>query len=229
MKVSDELGLNPEEWILGQGTIYPDTIETGGTKHADKIKTHHNRVDRVQKLIDEGKVIEPIADLYKDEVRMVGKKLGLRADMVERHPFPGPGLAVRMLCTENDYLPENVSEIEEKINEELANDELRAKILPIKSVGVQGDERTYANPVVVYGKATNWDRLHMLATQLTNQYPEINRVIYGLKTDGIDCAVTKNNWLVKERISALQRADKVAMEFIKEKVCLTRFGKCQQY
>ncbi|MFA7682474.1 MAG: glutamine-hydrolyzing GMP synthase, partial [Candidatus Peribacteraceae bacterium] len=111
-RVSEEMGLNRSEgqkveksegqeiWMLGQGTIYPDTIETGGTKHADHIKTHHNRVAAVQDMIEKGLVIEPLKDLYKDEVRRLGEELGLPHDLVWRHPFPGPGLGVRILCSE---------------------------------------------------------------------------------------------------------------------------------
>ncbi|MBT4937264.1 glutamine-hydrolyzing GMP synthase, partial [Candidatus Peregrinibacteria bacterium] len=99
-KVVKDLHLNPDEWLLGQGTIYPDTIESGGTKNAETIKTHHNRVPEIEKMIREGKVIEPLSDLYKDEVREVGRKLGLPEEMVDRHPFPGPGLGVRILCNE---------------------------------------------------------------------------------------------------------------------------------
>ena len=114
-RITAELNLNPEEWLLGQGTIYPDTIETGGTKHASKIKTHHNRVERVQKMIEEGTVIEPLKELYKDEVREVGRKLSLPEKMIRRHPFPGPGLGVRILCAEKaDILPDAES-IEQEI------------------------------------------------------------------------------------------------------------------
>jgi hypothetical protein len=81
--------------LLGQGTIYPDTIETGGTKRADTIKTHHNRVPIIEEMIKAGKVVEPLADLYKVEVRELGEKLGIPHDMIWRHPFPGPGLGVR--------------------------------------------------------------------------------------------------------------------------------------
>ena len=87
-------------WILGQGTIYPDTIESGGSAKADLIKTHHNRVAGIQRLIDAGRIVEPLASFYKDEVRAIGRKLGLSAELLDRHPFPGPGLAIRCLCSE---------------------------------------------------------------------------------------------------------------------------------
>lgn len=215
-KVSDDLGLDPEHWMLGQGTIYPDTIETGGTKHADKIKTHHNRVERVQKLIDEGKVIEPIAQLYKDEVRLVGEKLGLNAKMVNRHPFPGPGLAVRCLCAESEDRFEGMEEVEAKINGVVAADGLKAKVLPLKSVGVQGDERTYRHPVCLYGKRVDWDRLDSLSTRLTNQFHDINRVIYCLNTDEIEGVEVPPGYLDRERISTIQKADKIVMDYIAE-------------
>lgn len=116
-EVSAKLKLNPDEWLLGQGTIYPDTIETGGTKNADKIKTHHNRVEAIQKLIEEGKVIEPLQDLYKDEVREIGEMLGLPHEMVWRHPFPGPGLGVRILCSDkSEQISEKLQEAENRIN-----------------------------------------------------------------------------------------------------------------
>jgi GMP synthase (glutamine-hydrolysing) len=213
-KVSEEQNLNPEEWIIAQGTIYPDTIETGGTKHADTIKTHHNRVDKMQKLIDEGKVIEPIAQLYKDEVRLVGERLGLISEMVWRHPFPGPGLAVRCLCMEEEDYPENVSDLEDRIGETVSD--LKVKILPVRSVGVQGDERTYAHPVCVYGDINNWDGLGQLSTQLTNQFPEVNRVLLGLSPTDFSVLNTQESYLTRDRISLLQKADKIVMDFIVE-------------
>ena len=97
-------------WILGQGTIYPDTIESGGTAKADLIKTHHNRVAGIQKLIDEGRIIEPLASFYKDEVRTIGRQLGLAPALLDRHPFPGPGLAIRCLCTTSDAKVEKLPE-----------------------------------------------------------------------------------------------------------------------
>jgi len=215
-KVSEDLGLNPDEWIIAQGTIYPDTIETGGTKHSDTIKTHHNRVDKMQKLIDEGKVIEPISQLYKDEVRLVGERIGLIDEMVWRHPFPGPGLAVRTLCTEGENYPEDVSGLEAEMNESISDSGFKVKVLPIKSVGVQGDERTYAHPAVIYGGEIDWSLLNKLSTQLTNQFPKVNRVVLGLRPDSFDSWVVKKSYLSKDRISVIQNADKVVMDYISE-------------
>jgi len=181
--VAKELGLNPDEWIMGQGTIYPDTIETGGTKHADKIKTHHNRVDLVQEMILAGKVIEPIAELYKDEVRDLGEELGLPHELVWRHPFPGPGLGVRILCT-NQKEVENTDDfkgLSEKITQDCQSlfniQDLQIKVLPCKSVGVQGDERTYAHPVALFTKTREWEKLEKISTTITNRYPKINRFV----------------------------------------------------
>jgi len=213
-KVSSDLGLNPDEWILGQGTIYPDTIESGESKYADKIKTHHNRIDRIQELCKQGKVIEPLAQLYKDEVRMLGEKLGLDSKMVWRHPFPGPGLGVRILCsTGNDEL-DNVEVLNEKIHHIVRKYELYGKVLPIKSVGVQGDERTYKHPVLIYGKRASWDDLNDLSTILTNQFPEINRVVYGLNTGLVKSLTSQDVFVSRDRVLTTQKADKIVMDYI---------------
>ena len=101
-RIIESRHLLDEHWILGQGTIYPDTIESGGTAKAALIKTHHNRVAGIQKLIEAGRIVEPLKSFYKDEVREVGRELGLPAELLDRHPFPGPGLAIRCLCSEFD-------------------------------------------------------------------------------------------------------------------------------
>ena len=88
------------DMLLAQGTIYPDTIETGGTRRADTIKTHHNRVPIIEEMIQAGRVIEPIRELYKVEVREMAEALEIAAPLVWRHPFPGPGLGVRLLCSD---------------------------------------------------------------------------------------------------------------------------------
>ncbi|MFA5792716.1 MAG: glutamine-hydrolyzing GMP synthase [Candidatus Gracilibacteria bacterium] len=220
-KASEKLGLNPKDWMLGQGTIYPDTIESGGTRHADKIKTHHNRVPEIEELIKQGMVIEPLKDLYKDEVREVGEKLGLPKELVWRHPFPGPGLAVRILCATQPDEPQNKAEIEQEIQTFLLGRgyNLKATILPIKSVGVQGDCRTYRHPLALTGTAT-WQELGEIAPAITNRFHDINRVIYKVdQSNGpnqIASATITSGDLTRQRVSTLQKADELARNWLKE-------------
>ena len=216
-KVVAELNLNPDEWLLGQGTIYPDTIESGGTEHADKIKTHHNRVPQIEELIRQGKIIEPIKELYKDEVRAVGEKLGLAPEMVWRHPFPGPGLGVRCLCASEPSLVPNSAELESKINDFLSakNLTLTAKVLPLKSVGVQGDVRSYRHPVVLSGQA-DWAQLEAISPQLTNQFLEVNRVLYHLRDEAITSTEVTPGFSTRDRLDLLREADAIVQKTITE-------------
>ncbi|TGK14689.1 glutamine-hydrolyzing GMP synthase [Leptospira fluminis] len=167
-----ELGLNSEEWILGQGTIYPDTIESGGTKHSHTIKTHHNRVEAIQKLMEEGKVVEPIKDLYKDEVRELGTVLGLPKEWTLRHPFPGPGLVVRMISQKREIIREAETELDEILADFSG---VAGSILPVASVGVKGDRRSYAYCAVLSGEK-EWEDWNRVSTAITNRSSHINRV-----------------------------------------------------
>lgn len=213
------LGLNAEEWYLGQGTIYPDTIESGSTAHSHKIKTHHNRVPAVEELIRLGRVVEPIRDLYKDEVRQLGRLLGLPATIVERHPFPGPGLAVRCLCLA-DALPDSpedqaVAKIlalknaggadtpgaptaaGQEIQQMLRDLQYTGIVLPVRSVGVQGDQRSYARcaglfaldsavnaPAADVGdwlrvlrRPDGWAEVLEVARRVPNHFRALNRIL----------------------------------------------------
>lgn len=219
-KLADEMGLDDTKWLLGQGTIYPDTIESGGTKHADKIKTHHNRIDRIQELINQGKVIEPLSDLYKDEVREIGKLLGLPADLINRHPFPGPGLAVRVLCAEKADLPTDNDTETAKIQAyiEAKGYQLQTRILPIKSVGVQGDSRTYRHPLAIYDHLAQYEpqKLLKLATDLTNQFAVINRVTLSLTPLSQNVDAVYPTYLTPERVAVLQEADAIFNDTLKK-------------
>jgi GMP synthase (glutamine-hydrolysing) len=205
------LGLNSEEWLLGQGTIYPDTIETQGTANSALIKTHHNRVKIIQKMIEEGKVIEPLANLYKDEVREVGTKIGLPDRLIWRHPFPGPGLGVRCLCNNGE------EDIDDKLKEGLnkITSPYKSTILPIRSVGVQGDYRTYRHPAVIFN-CRDWDIVEKLSTNVTNKMKDINRVILAIShKEPQDFRMTKA-FISNERLELLREADWIAMKTIEK-------------
>jgi GMP synthase (glutamine-hydrolysing) len=185
-------------WILGQGTIYPDTIESGGSAKADLIKTHHNRVAGIQKLIDAGRILEPLASFYKDEVRAIGRELGLRAELLDRHPFPGPGLAIRCLCTEDAGSPERVEE---------------GWILPVRSVGVQGDSRTY-RPVLAL---QNFPVSEEAAAQLINRRSDVNRIVVSLGSSAplSDLRIAPA-LLTAARLDRLRRADAIVRKLSHE-------------
>jgi GMP synthase (glutamine-hydrolysing) len=207
------LRLSPKKWMLGQGTIYPDTIETKGTRHADLIKTHHNRVEAVRQMIRKGLVIEPIKELYKDEVRELGLRLGLPHDIVFRHPFPGPGLAVRCLCSDGKEgaAIENEKSLNRRIGLIAAKRGMQGKILPIRSVGVQGDSRTYRHPVALAGDGGNESMftLEKLSTELTNRIRETNRVVLLVTGKDFGSIGLKKASITRERLDLLREADAV--------------------
>ncbi len=214
-RVLEQLELDPDAWLLGQGTLYPDTIESGGTEHAALIKTHHNRIDVIEEMIAEGKVVEPLAQLYKDEVRDLGETLGIPHALVWRHPFPGPGLGVRCLCSTGDPEPP-VTEASASAATEIAfSAGLGFRVLPIRSVGVQGDFRTYAHPGLVWGKA-NWSQLEDVSTRITNSIKEVNRVIYLISPDLPPDLRLKRGFLDRRRLDLLRDADAIAMASIVE-------------
>ncbi len=213
-----EKGLDGDRWLIGQGTIYPDTIESGGTRNADLIKTHHNRVPRIKEMILEGKIIEPIKELYKDEVREIGSTLGLPPSLIGRHPFPGPGLAIRCLCSGGST---------EKIMP-LEGLDVAVEIfkLPIKSVGVQGDERSYSHPAVItklpkFPSAKRWQFLASLAPHLTNTHKDINRVMLLLSgtTKELRQASVRLAFLTKKRLDTLRVVDNIVTKEIAEHAC----------
>lgn len=215
-RVSEEMNLRIEDgWMLGQGTIYPDTIETGGTKHAATIKTHHNRIPLIEEMIEEGLVIEPLKDLYKDEVRELGESIGLPHALVHRQPFPGPGLGVRLLCA---LEPSLSSSDEAGSGERVAG----STVLPVRSVGVQGDGRTYRHALVMFDKdpLTVPKNILELATSIPNESSVINRVLFCVSHALPQKFSFVPTTITREAVKLLQEADALVHEEI-EKVKLT--------
>lgn len=186
----------PEIEYLAQGTIYPDRVETSATsKISAKIKSHHNlTLPDDMKL----KIIEPLKDLYKDEVRRIGKKLGLPPIIIERHPFPGPGLAVRCIGEITKKKLNTLREADHILMEEIKNTGLYENLwqvfcvfIPIKTVGIMGDYRTYENLCAIRAVESkdamtanfaklDWDILEKVSTRIINEVEGFNRVVYDI-------------------------------------------------
>jgi GMP synthase (glutamine-hydrolysing) len=186
--------------FLAQGTLYPDVIESGGAADgpAATIKTHHNVGGLPKELGFE--LVEPLRDLFKDEVRKLGLELGLPEEVVWRHPFPGPGLAVRCLGDITEEKLITLRKADRIFLEELKKADWYRKtaqafavLLPVQSVGVMGDGRTYENVVALRAVQTDdfmtadWSRLpeDLLAkasTEIINRVKGVNRVVYDISS-----------------------------------------------
>jgi GMP synthase (glutamine-hydrolysing) len=209
---SETIGI--EDHLLGQGTIYPDTIESGGTKRADTIKTHHNRVPAIEKMIGLGKVIEPLVELYKTEVRELGELLGIPREALDRHPFPGPGLGVRLLCSSGDASTIDLSNIQTSVSEISTQLGVSGMVLPIRSVGVKADLRAYEYPVLVSGDLP-WDNLIKVVSSLTAEVENINRCIWNLSDEIPEVARPLSTTATRKRLDILREADFIVMETLK--------------
>ncbi len=211
--VEKEAGLNAREWLLGQGTIYPDTIESGGGKSADVIKTHHNRVPAIERLVEQDLVLEPLRGFYKDEVREIGRELGLSEEMVAKHPFPGPGLAVRCLCSDKAFPVEISGEIDYLI----VNLGLKASVVHLRTVGVQGDQRTYSNLVVLEGEA-NLSTYGQAAARITSAVKGTNRVAFLVHASRptLRSGQVQVKYLEHSRLDLLREADHIAQTMVQQ-------------
>jgi len=191
--------LNNVKW-LAQGTIYPDVIESAGAKtgKAHVIKSHHNVAGLPENM--SLKLIEPLRDLFKDEVRVIGKKLGLPSELVDRHPFPGPGLGVRILGEVKKEYADLLRSADAIFIEELIAKDLYHKVsqafsvfLPVRSVGVMGDGRRYDYVIALRAVETsdfmtaNWAKLPYefldnVSTRIINEVEGISRVTYDISS-----------------------------------------------
>ena len=190
----------PDAHFLAQGTLYPDVIESGGSPDgpAAAIKHHHNVGGLPEELGFE--LIEPLRDLFKDEVRRMGLELGLPEELIWRHPFPGPGLAVRCLGEVTEQRLETLQEADAILIEELHRSDMYravqqafAVLLPLQTVGVMGDARTYEDVIAIRSVDTDnfmtadWSRLphdllQRVSTRIINGVRGVNRVVYDISS-----------------------------------------------
>ncbi len=242
-----------DNWLLAQGTLYPDIIESGGTKNSNTIKTHHNRVDGIQKLIEKGLIIEPIRELYKDEVRAIGYKLGLPEQLIMRHPFPGPGLSINVLCYDGKSWSQKDEEEYTAAKKELAEvtldmfcanctANLKRDVLPVRSVGVQGDFRTYRFPAILdFGPAKDgeWanrtdaakigmrhfpnkrEKIEACSSAITNKAGFINRTcikLYqkqGVKNEDLKL---QEGYCDRRRLDQLREVDNIVLKELRKAI-----------
>jgi GMP synthase (glutamine-hydrolysing) len=186
--------------FLAQGTLYPDVIESGASRDgpAANIKIHHNVGGLPKELGFE--LVEPLKDLFKDEVRRLGLEVGLPENLVWRHPFPGPGLAVRCLGPVTASRLETLRQADSILLEELKESgwyrqtaQAFAVLLPVQSVGVMGDYRTYENVIALRAVQTEdfmtadwahlpYELLAKISTRIINRVPGVNRVVYDISS-----------------------------------------------
>jgi GMP synthase (glutamine-hydrolysing) len=184
---------------LAQGTLYPDVIESISFKGpSSTIKSHHNVGGLPAKM--RLKLVEPLRELFKDEVRQLGKVLGLPEQILKRQPFPGPGLAIRVIGEVNKERLDILRAADEIVLEEIEQTQLRnqiwqsfAVLLPVKTVGVMGDERTYENVIALRvvssldGMTADWVRLpyrilEHISNRIINEVRGVNRVVYDISS-----------------------------------------------
>jgi GMP synthase (glutamine-hydrolysing) len=184
------------EWLV-QGTLYPDVIESRSVRGPSQvIKSHHNVGGLPEKM--ELKLIEPLKELFKDEVRRIGRDLGMPEEILQRQPFPGPGLAVRVVGEVTEERLRILKDCDEIVVEEIKKTGLYQKIwqsfavlLPVMSVGVMGDQRTYANTCAIRavhsedGMTADWvplpyEVLKTMSSRIVNEVKGVNRVVYDI-------------------------------------------------
>ncbi len=217
-QIVEQLGLT--EAMLLQGTNAADRIESGNSKGGSEtavIKTHHNQVKEVQDLKERGLLIEPLDELFKDEIRTIGRHLGLPTEVVDRHPFPGPGLAIRILGSRGEEM------IDIRLDKQIAKyvdsyqklwgTNTQSLVLPVRNVGVGGDERSHVSPVAIFSEFANWDQLSNVAIDLpANFRDQINRVIVGLGPNQPNNMSVTETGLGQAECTQLRHADRIVFE-----------------
>lgn len=218
--------LNLEEALLLQGTNAADRIESGhstGGTHTDVIKSHHNQVQEVQELKARGLLIEPLDDLFKDEIRALGHELGLPYEMIERQPFPGPGTAIRIIASAEDQTTLEHVAVEDEIRRFIsagnydARQPITTHVLPIRSVGVGGDERSHISVAAIDNADLSAKDMELLAHSIPSHYRnDINRVIYALGTQSLAERTVSRTLLTSGVRNQLRKADRIVFEAMRE-------------
>lgn len=215
MKVVDEyfesIKLDKNNCLLVQGTLRADLIESASrlaSGHANVIKTHHNDTKLVREMRDRGLILEPLKDLHKNEVRELGLSLGLDKQLINRHPFPGPGLAIRIVCTPNV----NNKEFKQ-VKKKLGKYNKLYKVFPVKTVGVQGDARSYSYLCCIDEYS---DQMYEIAMNIPQKIKKINRILYNINGNITDKIQLSNVSLSENDIKLLRKVDSCINKLISQ-------------
>jgi GMP synthase (glutamine-hydrolysing) len=215
---SIRLGIDFDNTYFAQGTLRPDLIESGNplvSGYAHKIKTHHNDVQIIRQARERGMVIETNWDWHKDEVRQVARRLGIHEKIASRQPFPGPGLAIRYICHDG---VSKVSEDQERLAQSVLGEMgYNGQLVSIKTVGVQGDARSYRYLTLLYGDAmdADWDAVVRVGTELPGRIEIVNRVAYVLNKRNIRARVSVHRMaLTRDGIGLLRQIDAMVRELL---------------
>lgn len=223
-----KLHLNLDQVYLVQGTLRPDLIESASqtvSQKADTIKTHHNDTQLIRELRQRGRVIEPLREYHKDEVRQLGEQLGLPVELVWRQPFPGPGLAIRVLCATEPYQTAEFMAVQARLQAMVAaappaRSPVSAQLLPVRTVGVQGDGRTYSYLAGLNtGQAVtelDWPALLALAGEIPKQIHQVNRVVYVFGPSVREWQQITPTLLTTEVLDQLRRADQIVNQVLRQ-------------
>ena len=222
--IADKLNIDMDDLYIAQGTLRPDLIESGNpdvSSYANKIKTHHNDVDIIRQARKKGLIVETNWDWHKDEVRNVARILGLDEAIAARQPFPGPGLAVRVVCHEkDDVIPEAAAA---KLAELLSGTAYGGVIVPIKTVGVQGDIRSYRNLCMLSCESDNysWNDLYALSKEITDQINCVNRVGFVINGKDLSGCRTFPMLIGEDNVELLRQVDALTTERFYENISQT--------
>ncbi|TKJ17221.1 GMP synthase (glutamine-hydrolyzing) [Candidatus Woesearchaeota archaeon B3_Woes] len=218
-EVCEEQGIDSKKTFLAQGTLYTDLIESGKGvgKKAANIKSHHNVGCKfIEDLREEGRIVEPNRLIFKDEIREAARAIGLPLNISERQPYPGPGLGIRIVDSLPNWVNKEFYRTNDRVKEIASEFGLEGYVLPVKTVGVQGDNRTYTYLALLRG-GRYWNKIREAAQRIPKEIHKINRIVYDIGNDQIDQKYLDNfiqTQVTRETIDQLKEIDYVGREVI---------------
>lgn len=216
----DQLNLDPNRTMLAQGTLYTDLIESGkgvGSK-AHNIKSHHNvGCEFIENLKQRGQIVEPNQWIFKDEVRLAAAAIGLPQTIVNRQPFPGPGLAIRIVQGRSEWVDQSFMVLEKAAQKLAAEKNFHLLLLPVKTVGVKGDCRSYEHAVMLQGER-DWAKIRSVTRALTQELKGINRVVFDVSGNNLRASSHNiiDTRVSNETVDLLQEADWIGRQLLEK-------------